>query len=63
MRLMRIEAPNFVAGIAISDTGRVRLAASILSYMMMWREGEVIKYCENKSWKITRDFRDLSRKS
>lgn len=48
-RLVRIEAPHFVAGLVVTDDVVVR-TAPILKYMLGWSLGRVISYCRQKGW-------------
>lgn len=49
MRLVRIVAPHFVAGI-VARNGRVVRAAPILGYMRGWDGAAVASYCDRKDW-------------
>ena len=51
MRLLRITAPNFVAGIESDNGGRIIRAAPIVKYMLKWTDAAVLAYCSNKGWK------------
>tara|TARA_Y100000310_G_C20202040_1_gene587364 strand:+ start:160 stop:357 length:198 start_codon:yes stop_codon:yes gene_type:complete len=62
MRLLRIKAPHFVAGVCLSEHGLVRMSAPILSYTIGWGEKKLRDYCDKKGWEISRDFRDLKNK-
>lgn len=43
--MIRILAPHFVAGIDLD----ARRAAPILSYMRMWDEARIARYCQSQS--------------
>ena len=44
MRLIRIVAPHFVAGISESDI------APIIRYMRLWPDDKIWRYCKSKGW-------------
>lgn len=48
MKLIRIVAPHFVAGLEADSV--VRRAAPILSYMLGWNGKRVADYCKLKKW-------------
>lgn len=48
MKLIRIVAPHFVAGLE-ADT-MVRRTAPIISYMTGWTGRQVADYCKQKGW-------------
>jgi hypothetical protein len=49
-RLIRIEAPHFVAGIECNDENVVCRAAPIVAYMKWWNLNRVVMYCTQKGW-------------
>jgi hypothetical protein len=51
MRLVRIDAPHFVAG--FETDGAVQRAAPILKYMMGWPDDKVRAYLRVKGWVAT----------
>jgi len=48
LRLVRITAGHFVAG--IETDGMVRRAAPILRYMLGWQDARVELYCDARGW-------------
>lgn len=54
-RVLRIEAPHFVAGVGFKEFMQgefVSHAAPIVRYMMGWTEAKVREYCASKGWKV-----------
>ena len=49
MKLLRIEAPHFVAGLVL-ERKRVVDGAPILRYMRNWSYSQVRNYCAKKGW-------------
>jgi len=47
MRLLRIVAPHFVAGVVVGER-----AAPIIRYMKHWSEVSIREYCERKKWVV-----------
>lgn len=52
MRLFRIVAPFFVAGVEIDSDGYVRRWAPIIKYMRTWSLERVIEYSHKRGWQI-----------
>lgn len=52
MKLLRIVAPHFVAGLDVDDTGRVTKAAPIIGWMVGKTLAYVSSYCGRKGWRI-----------
>ena len=50
MKLIRIVTPYFVAGLEYSVNGN--RCAPIIKYMKNWNIKRIVKYCEDKSWRI-----------
>ena len=50
--MLRIVAPNFVAGVEI-ENGLVRDAAPIVHYMLGWPHSKVSNFCYLKGWSVT----------
>ena len=47
-RLIRIEAPHFVAGLVWKQSGS--LCAPIIHYMRLWSLAKIFDYCKKKKW-------------
>ena len=54
-RMIRIDAPHFVAGVLIED-GKVTKAAPILAWMIGKPEGYVEFYCRRKGWLLDKNW-------
>lgn len=53
MKLIRIEAPYFVAGLVYNEeTKKARRWAPILSYMSNWSLDDIRAYCKKRDWKL-----------
>lgn len=48
MRLIRVVAPHFVAGVDVT----AHRAAPILHYMAGWSEARIRAYCAGKGWAV-----------
>jgi hypothetical protein len=49
-RLIRVEAPHFVAALVLVD-GRCIEAAPILKWAVLKREAQLVEYFNRKGWK------------
>jgi len=50
MKILRINAPHFIAGVVLEST--VTITAPIVKYMKGWTEEKVYSYCASKGWQI-----------
>lgn len=47
-----IDAPYFCASGVFDENSSVIRAAPIIKYMIGWTSNKVLKYCEDKKWKL-----------
>ena len=52
MRLYRVEAPHFVAGVEVNEQNRIVRAARILNWALGYDRISFLFYCGKKGWKV-----------
>lgn len=50
MRLLRLVAPHFVAGVLVDERGLVVEAAPIVGYSVGWTGANLRKYAARRGW-------------